>query len=280
MGYKWNTAFVVFGYSLTVSIPSNPFSFPVRYLPFSQRRAVVLAADSRLILREPDLCSNHERSGQASCLRAIRQPEIVEGITSVHELIVIADNRSSLSDRNILGVLETEASGLPDGSDLDPIIFSEMRLASVFNDHKVMLSRYLHDPVHVYRDSPANLIDLYGAVDIPEIEGFGLTEFGIKGLRTDPGKTRKNYSDLSMLKYAPSAAHITGKKLTSSETFTWLTEHFRTSLSQFKPDLDLMFCAGVNRMLFHGTCYSPKDEPWSASSAKRYSRRAEPNSRC
>ena len=110
--------------------------------------------------------------------------------------------------------------------------------------------------------SPANLIDLYGAVDIPEIEGFGLTEFGIKGLRTDPGKTRKNYSDLSMLKYAPSAAHITGKKLTSSETFTWLTEHFRTSLSQFKPDLDLMFCAGVNRMLFHGTCYSPKDEPW------------------
>jgi hypothetical protein len=23
-----------------------------------------------------------------------------------------------------------------------------------------------------------------------------------------------------------------------------------------------MFCAGVNRMLFHGTCYSPKDEAW------------------
>ena len=110
--------------------------------------------------------------------------------------------------------------------------------------------------------SPANLIDLYGAVDIPEIEGFGLSEFGIKGLRTDPGKIRKNFSDFSMLKYAPSAAHITGKKLTSSETFTWLTEHFRTSLSQFKPDMDLMFCAGVNRMLFHGTCYSPKDDPW------------------
>ena len=110
--------------------------------------------------------------------------------------------------------------------------------------------------------SPANLIDLYAAVDIPEIEGFGLSEFGIKGLRTDPGKTRVNYSDLSMLKYAPSAAHITGKRLTSAETFTWLTEHFRTSLSQLKPDMDLMFCAGVNRMLFHGTCYSPKDDPW------------------
>ena len=110
--------------------------------------------------------------------------------------------------------------------------------------------------------SPANLIDIYAAVDIPEIEGFGLSEFGIKGLRTDPGMTRKNFSDLSMLKYASSAAHVTGKNLVSSETFTWLTEHFRTSLSQMKPDLDLMFCSGVNRMLFHGACYSPKDDPW------------------
>ena len=110
--------------------------------------------------------------------------------------------------------------------------------------------------------SPANLIDCYAAVDIPEIEGFGLTDFGIRGLRTDPGRTRKNDSDLSMLKYAPSAAHVCGKPLTSSETFTWLTEHFRTSLSQLKPDIDLMFCAGVNHMFFHGTCYSPKDEPW------------------
>ena len=110
--------------------------------------------------------------------------------------------------------------------------------------------------------SPANLIDCYAAVDIPEIEGFGLTDFGIKGLRKDPGKTRPNFSDLSMLKYAPSAAHITGKTYTSSETFTWLTEHFRTSLSQMKPDMDLMFCAGVNHMFFHGTAYSPKDEVW------------------
>ena len=110
--------------------------------------------------------------------------------------------------------------------------------------------------------SPANLIDNYAAVDVPETEGYGLTDFGIKGLRTDPGMTRKNDSDVSMLKYASSAAHITGKKLTSSETCTWLTEHFRTSLSQIKPDLDLMFTCGVNHVFFHGTAYSPKDEPW------------------
>ncbi len=110
--------------------------------------------------------------------------------------------------------------------------------------------------------SPANLIDCYAAVDIPEIEGFGLSDLGIKGLRTDSGMTRRNDSDYSMFKYAPSAAHVCGKPYTSSETFTWLTEHFRTSLSQLKPDLDLMFCAGVNRMFFHGTCYSPRNDEW------------------
>lgn len=110
--------------------------------------------------------------------------------------------------------------------------------------------------------SPANLIDVYAAVDIPEIEGFGLSEFGLKGLRKDEGFTRTNFSDVSMLKYASSAAHITGKPLTSSETFTWLTEHFRTSLSQMKPDLDLMFTCGVNHVFFHGTTYSPRNDAW------------------
>lgn len=110
--------------------------------------------------------------------------------------------------------------------------------------------------------SPANLIDVYAAVDVPEIEGFGLSDFGIKGLRSDKGFTRKNDSDVSMLKYASSAAHITGKLLTSSETFTWLTEHFRTSLSQMKPDLDLMLTCGVNHIFFHGTTYSPFSDPW------------------
>ncbi len=109
--------------------------------------------------------------------------------------------------------------------------------------------------------SPANLIDTYASVDIPECEGFGLSEFNIKGLRKDT-ITKKNDSDLSMLKYASSAAHISGKPFTSSETFTWLTEHFRTSLSQCKPDMDLMFVSGVNHMFFHGTTYSPKEAAW------------------
>lgn len=109
--------------------------------------------------------------------------------------------------------------------------------------------------------SPANLIDTYASVDIPECEGFGLSQFHIKGLRQD-SLTRTNDSDLSMLKYASSAAHIAGKPLTSSETFTWLTDHFRTSLSQCKPDMDLMFLSGVNHMFFHGTPYSPREAKW------------------
>ena len=56
--------------------------------------------------------------------------------------------------------------------------------------------------------------------------------------------------------------YIAGKTYTSSETFTWLTEHFRTSLSQCKPDMDLMFVSGVNHMFFHGTPYSPKEAEW------------------
>ena len=110
--------------------------------------------------------------------------------------------------------------------------------------------------------SPSNLIDTYASVDIPEIEGYGMTPLNIKGLRTDNGFTVKNSSDFATLKMASSAAHLTGKRLTSSETFTWFTEHFRTSLSQMKPEMDLMFLAGVNRMFFHGTTYSPQEAAW------------------
>jgi len=109
--------------------------------------------------------------------------------------------------------------------------------------------------------SPANLLDLYAAVDIPECESFGITDFDIPYLRKDSIR-KENDGDPTTLKYASSAAHITGKKYTSSETFTWLTEHFRTSLSQCKPEIDQMFTSGVNHVYFHGSTYSPKDAAW------------------
>jgi len=98
-------------------------------------------------------------------------------------------------------------------------------------------------------------------VDIPECESFGRTLFDIPGLRVDSG-IRGSDAHPAMLKFASSAANITGKNLVSSETFTWLTEHFRTSLSQMKPELDQMFSSGVNHFYYHGSPYSPKDVEW------------------
>lgn len=109
--------------------------------------------------------------------------------------------------------------------------------------------------------SPANLIDLYAAVDIPECEIFGISDFDIDGLRKD-SLIKANDGDPITLKFASSASNISGKKFTSAETFTWLTEHFRTSLSQCKPEIDQMFTSGVNHVCFHGTPYSPKEAEW------------------
>ena len=105
--------------------------------------------------------------------------------------------------------------------------------------------------------SPANLLDVYAAVDIPECETYGRSPFDIPGLRQDP-IGRPNDGDPAVLKLASSAAHVAGKKYTSSETLTWMTEHFRTSLSQCKPEIDQMFASGVNHVYFHGAPYSPK----------------------
>jgi hypothetical protein len=48
--------------------------------------------------------------------------------------------------------------------------------------------------------SPANILDLYATIDIPETEGTNLTRF----------------------KFATSSAHVMGKPLASSESATWL----------------------------------------------------------
>jgi alpha-L-rhamnosidase len=88
--------------------------------------------------------------------------------------------------------------------------------------------------------SPANTLDLYGVVDIPETEG----------------------NDILRFKFATSAANVTGKKLVSSESATWLNEHFLSSWGDVKKAIDLYFLGGVNHIFYHGTEYSPKEAPW------------------
>lgn len=106
--------------------------------------------------------------------------------------------------------------------------------------------------------SPANIIDLYADVDIPECESFGATEFDIPGLPPF-GPSHASDSDPAVLRFASSASAIAGKPRTSAEALTWLTEHFRTPLSRCKPELDQLFCSGVNHVYFHGAPYSPKN---------------------
>jgi hypothetical protein len=88
--------------------------------------------------------------------------------------------------------------------------------------------------------SPANILDLYATIDIPETEGTNLTRF----------------------KFATSSAHVMNKPLASSESATWLNDHFLSSLGDVKAILDKYFLGGVNHVFYHGTNYSPQNEPW------------------
>ncbi len=109
------------------------------------------------------------------------------------------------------------------------------------NSHKSLNRNQAHG-------SPGNILDLYAACDIPETEIFREVE---------PGTV-----DVFVNKFASSAAHITGKKLTSSESFTWLKEHWTVTTSDMLRATNRFFLAGINHMFFHGTCYSPGEAEW------------------
>jgi lysophospholipase L1-like esterase len=110
--------------------------------------------------------------------------------------------------------------------------------------------------------SPSNLLDLYAASSIPETETFGSTPFKIPGIRRESNNIRGDTPQPLINRMASSAAHVTGKPLVASETCTWVRNHFRSALSQVKPEVDQLFLNGINHIFFHGTCYSPKDAAW------------------
>lgn len=94
--------------------------------------------------------------------------------------------------------------------------------------------------------SPGNLLDLYAAADIPETEVF-------RSVRPDTPL---------MSKFASSAGHVAGRRIVSSETATWLKEHFQVALADVKLLLDNLFVSGINHHVYHGTAYSPADAEW------------------
>lgn len=110
--------------------------------------------------------------------------------------------------------------------------------------------------------SPGNLIDIYASADIPECETFGSMPYNIPGLRREKENIREGDADPAMLKFSSSAAHISGKPLVSSETFTWLRDHFKTALSQCKPEAEDLLLNGINHIFLHGSTYSPERATW------------------
>lgn len=96
--------------------------------------------------------------------------------------------------------------------------------------------------------SPGNMLDLYGACDIPETEIFGPL--------SGPD------ADVLINKFASSAAHVMNKPLASAEASTWLGEHFTVGLDSIRASCDHLFLAGINHLIFQGTAYSPEDAAW------------------
>lgn len=66
---------------------------------------------------------------------------------------------------------------------------------------------------------------------------------------------------LTPSRWASSGAHLYGKKVVSSETWTWLhSPSFRATPLDMKVEADLHFLQGINQLIGHGWPYSPPSE--------------------
>ncbi len=167
--------------------------------------------------------------------------------------------------------LQEHAAELMGEKPLEPAQLARLKgdyraiLAKLHLDYLQTWIRWSHEHGFLVRNqshgAPANLLDLYGAVDIPETETFGSTPFPIPGLRREWASNR-DLPDPLVLRMASSAAHVMGHPLASSETCTWLREHWQEALAFTKPEIDRLFTAGINHILYHGAVYSPKDAAW------------------
>ncbi len=158
-------------------------------------------------------------------------------------------NRKRLPSTQMYAIFDPDASGIP-----------QETLEQWRYDYRITLEELLlenfsdtwNQKTHVYQvltrnqahGSIANLLDVYAKTDIPETEIFGDSE------------------DFLMHKFASSAAHVTGKRLVSAESYTWLSEHWTSNLAKIKRATDYLFLCGVNHLFYHGTAYSPDDAPW------------------
>lgn len=93
--------------------------------------------------------------------------------------------------------------------------------------------------------SVANWLDFYDLADCPETEMYGFFD-----------------RDVLLSKFASSSAHVSGKARTSAEACTWLNDHFKETPLDYKRFLDRLLLAGVDKVYYHGLCYSPTNAVW------------------
>ena len=167
-----------------------------------------------------------------------------------------------------------------DNTKLDQEALGRETLGRIKSDYRATLAelhlnylrtwvKWSHDHGYIVRNqshgAPGNLLDLYANADIAETEIFGSTPFPIPGLRREAADIAHNNQDLPeslVVRLASSASHVAGHRLASSETATWLRDHWKESLAFVKPELDRIFTDGINHIFYHGAVYSPQDAPW------------------
>jgi len=102
------------------------------------------------------------------------------------------------------------------------------------------------------------MLDGYMIPDIPESNNWIYSA----EMKDDTWQWSQSHGYMIWNLYASSAAHLTGKKITSCENMTNTKGVFKTTLEEIKQHDDMNFITGINHSVLHGYNYSPKDAPF------------------
>ncbi|MFC2109701.1 glycosyl hydrolase [Bacteroidota bacterium] len=102
------------------------------------------------------------------------------------------------------------------------------------------------------------MLDGYMIPDIPESNNWIYSA----EMKDSLWQWNQSHGYMTWNMYASAGAHLTGKKITSSEVMTNTRGVFKTTLEEIKQHDDMNFITGINHSILHGYNYSPKEEPF------------------